>query len=85
LQYRFIEGALPAKKEQSAYVSVSHKGQIWHLFNAERMPLGQMARMIAIYIRGKHKPTYVPNKNFLGDKCVVVNAGKVRVTGNKMD
>ena len=45
------------------------------------MPLGRMATMIANFIRGKHKPTYVPNRYDLGDKCVVVNAGKVKVTG----
>jgi large subunit ribosomal protein L13 len=53
------------------------------LFNAERMVLGKMAGMIATFIRGKHKPTYAPNRFDLGDKCVVVNAKKVRVTGKK--
>ena len=38
------------------------------------MNLGRMARMIAVYIRGKHKPTYVKNRFDLGDRCVVVNA-----------
>lgn len=45
------------------------------------MPLGRMAQMIAVFVRGKHKPMYVGNRFDLGDKCVVVNADKVMVTG----
>ena len=60
-----------------------HDGQAWHLFNAKRMSLGRMAEMIAIFVRGKHKPTYVPNRDDLGDKCVVVNASIVKTTGRK--
>jgi large subunit ribosomal protein L13 len=44
-----------------------------------------MAQMIAIFIRGKHKPTYEKNRFDIGDKCVVVNAAKVRTTGDKMN
>jgi ribosomal protein L13 len=39
--------------------------------------------MIAVFVRGKHKPIYAPNRYDLGDRCVVVNAAKVRVTGRK--
>ena len=46
----------PQKEPQSAYVAVLNKGEVWHLFNAERISLGRMARMIAIFLRGKHKP-----------------------------
>jgi large subunit ribosomal protein L13 len=53
------------------------------LFNAAKMPLGRMAGMIAVFVRGKHKPTYQMNRFDLGDKCVVVNASKVRATGDK--
>lgn len=48
------------------------------------MPLGRMAQMIAVFVRGKHKPTYANNRFDLGDKCIVVNASKVKVTGDKM-
>jgi len=82
---RFIYGVKPKGEPESAYVAVHNKGQTWHLFNAEKMPLGRMAEMIAIFIRGKHKPTYAMNRYDLGDKCVVVNASKVRVTGDKMN
>jgi large subunit ribosomal protein L13 len=56
---------------------------VWHLFNAERMNLGRMAEMIAIFVRGKHKPGYAYNKFDMGDRCVVVNASKLRVSGKK--
>ena len=85
LMYRYLYGIKPKKEAESAYVAVHNKGETWHLFNAEKIPLGRMAEMIAIFIRGKHKPTYSNNRFDLGDKCVVVNASKVKVTGNKMD
>jgi large subunit ribosomal protein L13 len=42
-----------------------------------------MAAMIATFIRGKHKPQFALNRFDLGDKVVVVNASKVKVTGKK--
>lgn len=44
-----------------------------------------MARMCAVYIRGKHKPTYSYRKNEGGDICVIVNAKNLMVTGRKKD
>ena len=44
-----------------------------------------MAQLVGIFIRGKHKPGYACNRFDMGDKCVVVNTSKVKVTGNKMD
>lgn len=82
--YRYAYGIKPKKDPESAYVAVHHKGQTWHLFNAAKMPLGRLAQMVAIFIRGKHKPTYSNNRFDIGDKCVVVNASNVKVTGNKM-
>lgn len=78
-------GIVPSKGPESAYVAVHNAGETWHLFNAAKMPLGRMAQMIAVFIRGKHKPTYAMNRYDIGDKCIVVNASKVKVTGNKMD
>lgn len=85
LLYRYMQGVKSKKEAESAYVAVHHRGQTWHLFNAEKIPLGRMAEMIAIFIRGKHKPNYAMNRYDLGDKCVVVNASKVRTTGDKMN
>jgi large subunit ribosomal protein L13 len=83
LIYRYLYGVIPKKEPESAYVSVHYKGETWHLFNAAKMSLGRMARMIAVFVRGKHKPTYVQNRFDLGDRCVVVNADHIRVTGKK--
>lgn len=56
--------------------------QHWLLIDAEGQTLGRMATQIAARLRGKHKPEYTPHVD-TGDYIVVVNADKVRVTGNK--
>lgn len=55
----------------------------WRVFDAEGVPLGRLATQVATAIRGKDKPTFSPNLD-MGDFCIVVNASKVKVTGNKM-
>jgi len=55
----------------------------WHVVNAEGETLGRLAARVAGLLMGKHKPTYSPHLD-MGDFVVVVNAEKVRVTGNKM-
>lgn len=82
--YMYLDGVKPRREPESTYVSINHNGEVWHLFNAARMPLGRMAQRIAELIRGKHKPNFVLNRDDLGDKVVVVNASKVMVTGKKM-
>ncbi len=54
----------------------------WYLIDAEGKTLGRMAAEIASRLRGKHKPEYTPHVD-TGDYIVVINAEKVRVTGNK--
>lgn len=54
----------------------------WFVIDAEGKTLGRMAAEIASRLRGKHKPEYTPHVD-TGDYIVVVNAEKVRVTGNK--
>ena len=56
--------------------------QSWVLMDAEGQTLGRMATTIATRLRGKHKAEYTPHVD-TGDYVVVVNADKVRVTGNK--
>ena len=56
----------------------------WHVVDAEGKTLGRVSSEIAVLLQGKHKPTYVPYIN-TGDFVVVVNAEKVRVTGNKLE
>lgn len=56
--------------------------QKWLLVDAEGQTLGRMATEIATRLRGKHKPEYTAHVD-TGDYVVVINADKVRVTGNK--
>ena len=55
----------------------------WYVIDAEGVVLGRLASLIAHRLRGKHKPSYTPHIN-CGDHIIVVNAEKVRLTGNKL-
>jgi len=55
----------------------------WYLVDATGKTLGRLSTEIARRLRGKHKPEYTPHVD-TGDYIVVVNAAKVRVTGNKL-
>jgi len=54
----------------------------WFVIDATDLVLGRLASEIAARLRGKHKPVYTPHVD-TGDYIVIVNAEKVRVTGNK--
>jgi len=54
----------------------------WFVVDAEDKTLGRLATEVARRLRGKHKPEYTPHVD-TGDYIVVINAGKVRVTGAK--
>lgn len=54
----------------------------WYVVDAQGKVLGRLAVQIASRLRGKHKPEYTPHVD-TGDYIVVVNAAKIRVTGNK--
>jgi large subunit ribosomal protein L13 len=56
----------------------------WTLIDADGLVLGRLAALIATRLRGKHKPQFTPHVD-CGDNIVVVNAEKVRVTGNKAE
>ena len=55
----------------------------WLLVDAEDLILGRLAAIVATRLRGKHKPSYTPHMD-CGDNVIVINAEKVRLTGNKM-
>ena len=55
----------------------------WLLINADGLVLGRLASLIAMRLRGKHKPSYTPHVD-CGDFVVVINADKVRFTGKKL-
>lgn len=54
----------------------------WIVIDAEGLVLGRLASIIALRLRGKHKPTFTPHIDD-GDNIIVINAEKVRLTGNK--
>jgi large subunit ribosomal protein L13 len=55
----------------------------WYLVDAEDLVLGRMASVIALRLRGKHKPMFTPNID-CGDNVIVINAEKVHLSGNKL-
>lgn len=67
-----------ATKEQAA------ASRAWFVVDATDKPLGRLASEVARVLRGKHKPTYTPHQD-TGDFVIVVNAGKIKLTGNKLD
>ncbi|MCS7061851.1 MAG: 50S ribosomal protein L13 [Anaerolineae bacterium] len=58
-------------------------GKAWYVVDAEGKTLGRLATKIAKIIMGKHKPIYTPSLD-CGDFVIVVNASKIKVTGNRM-
>lgn len=54
----------------------------WFIVDATNMTVGRLCTQIAIVLRGKHKPSYTPHIDD-GDNVIVINAEKVRFTGNK--
>jgi large subunit ribosomal protein L13 len=56
----------------------------WVLIDAEGLVLGRLAVVVATRLRGKHKPQFTPHVD-CGDNVVVINAAKVKLTGNKAE
>jgi large subunit ribosomal protein L13 len=55
----------------------------WHLIDADGLVVGRPASRVAAILRGKHKPIFTPHVD-TGDFVVIINASKVRLTGNKL-
>jgi len=56
----------------------------WVIVDAQNETLGRLASKVAFLIRGKHKANFTPHVD-CGDNVVVINAGKIKLTGNKWD
>ena len=54
----------------------------WYVIDAQNQTLGRLATEVATVLRGKHKPQYTPHLD-TGDYVIVINADKIKVTGNK--
>lgn len=55
----------------------------WFVIDAADQVLGRLATEVAAILKGKHKPTYTPNID-TGDFVIIINAEKIRLTGNKL-
>lgn len=55
----------------------------WVVIDAEGLVVGRLASLVALRLRGKHKPSFTPHMD-CGDNVIVVNAAKVLLTGNKL-
>jgi large subunit ribosomal protein L13 len=69
--HRATQSAKPAEVERS-----------WYVVDASDQVLGRLATRLATILRGKHKPSFTPHVD-TGDYVIVVNAEKVKLTGNK--
>ena len=67
---------------KTIFVNEQEPKHEWFLIDAEGKPLGRVASKIAAIVRGKTKFTFTPNQN-MGDYVVVINAGKVALSGGK--
>ena len=70
-----------SKMTQSATPATVEKK--WVLIDADGLVVGRVATIVANILRGKHKPSYTPHID-CGDHVVIINAEKVRFTGNKL-
>jgi large subunit ribosomal protein L13 len=77
-------GGRNPNKSYSATTEQGNEGRAWWVVDATDKPLGRLASEVASRLRGKHKVTYTPHVD-TGDFVIVVNAAKVKLTGNKLD
>ena len=94
MEKKLVPLHLPSlKKKRSKVDTLSYKTKHansatvkreWHLIDAEDKVLGRLASKIAMILMGKNKPSYTAHCD-TGDFVIVLNAGKVKLTGKKMD
>ena len=71
-------------ERQTYFAKPGEVDRAWHVVDADGQVLGRMATRIATILMGKDKPQYTPHCD-VGDFVVVINAGKVKLTGRKLD
>ena len=71
-------------QKQTRSLKPAEVSKNWVVVDADGLVLGRLASLVANRLRGKHKPQFTPHVD-CGDHVVVVNAEKVRVTGNKAE
>jgi large subunit ribosomal protein L13 len=74
---------MKALSKQTRSIKPAEVAKNWHLIDADGLVVGRLAVIVANLLRGKHKPSFTPHVD-CGDHVVVINADKVRFTGNKL-
>ena len=67
----------------TTYVKAAEVEKKWILIDAQNAVVGRLATFVAMRLRGKHRADYTPNVD-CGDNVVIINADKVKLTGNKL-
>ena len=70
--------------KQTRSLSSKEAQKEWILIDASEIVLGRLASVVSNILRGKHKPSFTPHVD-CGDNVVIINAEKVKLTGNKLD
>jgi len=70
--------------EKTYYPKAGEISQEWILVDANDQNLGRLATQVARLLLGKHKPSFTPGVE-MGDRVVIINAERIRVTGKKME
>lgn len=68
---------------KTLYAKKNEVERRWYVVDAADLVLGRLAAKVATYLRGKNKPVFTPNVD-TGDFVIVINAARIRLTGNKM-
>ena len=74
---------MDSKSYKTLYVNEKTAQKEWILIDANGEVLGRLASQVAKILRGKNKPSFTPNVD-CGDNVIIINAEKVRLTGNKL-
>ena len=70
--------------KQTKSLKTSEIRKRWLIIDAENIVLGRLATTVSNLLRGKHKPSYTPHAD-CGDNVIIINAEKIKLTGNKLN
>ncbi|GAA0265993.1 50S ribosomal protein L13 [Alteraurantiacibacter aestuarii] len=74
---------MKALSKQTRSIKPAEVEKKWHIIDADGLVVGRLATIVANILRGKHKASYTPHVD-CGDHVIILNAGKVKFTGNKL-
>lgn len=74
---------MKALSKQTRSIKPAEVEKKWHVIDADGLVVGRLASIVANILRGKHKASYTPHVD-CGDHVIILNADKVRFTGNKL-